>query len=149
MSNRLGTVCYEMPPSDELTYAYNPKPYHRPYRPPLTKHEWQDRFHNLLPHAYGIGVDALSKLPRRSKRFNLHTHVSRETFWGLHAQVRISAAMVAVWQLAITAGGWIFVGWWLKDDPGDWQNASVPITLIIGAIMLLWLPLGEKFRDES
>lgn len=72
-----------------------------------------------------------------------------KTFWGLHAQVRISAAMVAVWQLAITAGGWIFVGWWLKDHPGDWQNASVPITLIIGAIMLLWLPLGEKFRDES
>ena len=147
--NRLGTVCNEMPPSDETTYLYNPKPYYRPYRPPLTKHEWQDRFHSLLPRSYGIKADALFKLPKRSQRFNLQTHVSRETIWGLHVQVRISAAMVVAWLLAITIGGWIFAGWWLKDHPGDLQNASVPITLIIGALMLLWLPLGEKFRDES
>jgi hypothetical protein len=147
--NRLGTVCHEMPPSNEIAYTYYPKPYHRPYLPPLTRHEWQDRFHNLLPRANGINVDALSKLPRRSQRFNLQTYISRETIWGLHAQVHISAAVVAAWQLVITTGGWVFIGWWLKDHPDDLQNASVPITLIIGAVMLLWLPLGEKFRDES
>lgn len=69
--------------------------------------------------------------------------------WGLQAQLRISAAMVAAWQLFITIGGWVFVWWWLKDHPGDLQNASVPITLIIGAMMLLWLPLSEKFKDNS
>lgn len=137
-----------MPPATEDSYSYNPKPYYEPYRPPLTKHEWEDRFYDLLPSEYTVAPDAVLKLPQRNKRFNLSSHLSRETVWGLHAQVRISAAMVVAWQLAITLGGWFFVGWWLKDHPGDPQNASVPITLIIAALMLLWLPLGEKFKDE-
>jgi hypothetical protein len=146
-ANRLGYICNELP-SDQRTYEYVPRPPAMPYEGILSKHEWRDRFHQLIK-SRGLH-EAVEKMPKRNCRFQISTHVAgREFVWGLHARLRISAVMVMMWQIIITLGGWIFMAWWLKGRSGDLQNASVPITLIIGALMLLWLPLNEKFKDNS
>jgi hypothetical protein len=139
----LGKVYNEMP--EDESYIYVPKPAPRPYIAPMTVEEWEKRFSGCVK-ARGLN-DAFQRMPKRNCRFQLSTHFSREYMWGLHAHCRISAIMVLLWQFFITSGGWCFAAWWLKDHPGDLQNAAVPVTLIIGAVMLLWLPLNEKFKD--
>jgi hypothetical protein len=140
----LGKVYNEMP--EEKNYLYIPKPAPVPYVAPLTVHEWEKRFHGCVK-TRGLN-DALQRIPKRNQPFQLSTHSCREYMWGLHAHSRISARMVVLWQFFITLGGWCFAAWWLKDHHGDLQNAAVPVTLIIGALMLLWLPLNEKFKDS-
>jgi hypothetical protein len=139
----LGRICNEMPAED--SYLYIPKPAPVPYIAPLSVEEWEKRFYGCIK-TRGLN-DALQRIPKRKCRFELSTHVPREYMWGLHAHCRISAAMVVLWQFFITFGGWCFAGWWLKHHHGDLQNAAVPLTLIIGALMLLWLPLNEKFKN--
>lgn len=139
----LGRICNEMPEED--SYLYIPKPATRPYIAPLTVQEWAKRFYGCIK-TQGRN-DALQRIPKRNCRFELSTHVSREYMWGLHAHCQPSAAMVFLWTFLIILCGLCFAGWWLKYHHGDLQNAAVPVTLLIGAMMLLWLPLNENFKN--
>ena len=66
--------------------------------------------------------------------------------WGLHVELQPSFLVVLMWQVAITAGGWAFMGWWLSRHQGDLQNAAVPVTIIVTAMMALWAPIGKGMR---
>jgi hypothetical protein len=145
-ADRLGWWCNEMPP-DEKIYEYIPRPAATPYKRLLPKHEWHERFYQVFRNQ-GLR-EAVEMMPKRNCRFQISTHVSREYMWGLHAQLRISDKMVFAWVLAITLGGWVFMAWWLRHHPGDLQNASVPITLIIGPLMFLRMRLNDKFKNGS
>jgi hypothetical protein len=142
--NRVAKVCNELP---ELTeYEYTPKPPDKPYIPPIPPEEWNDRYYGLV-NTQGIW-EAVPKIPRRDKRFQLNTHVSgREDMWGLHVEFSPSLAIIVLWQITITAAGWAFLAWWLAKHNGDWQNSGMPITLILTALAVFWTPLSGKFRD--
>jgi hypothetical protein len=88
-------------------------------------------------------------IPRRDKRFQLTTHVSgREDMWGLYVEFMPSLLRIVLWQIAISTAGWAFLAWWLTKHNGDWQNAGVPITLILTALVVFWAPLSERFKDS-
>lgn len=67
--------------------------------------------------------------------------------WGLHVELRPSFLVVLMWQIAITAGGWAFMGWWLSSHKGDLQNAAVPVTLIVTAVIALWGPIRKGMTE--
>jgi hypothetical protein len=142
--DRLARIGNELPENPE--YSFVPAPPDKPYEPPVPADEWYDRFYHLV-NTRGL-VEVLPRLPKRKRRFQVNLHVSgREEMWGLHVEWRISMIMVLLWQIIITAGGWVFFVWWLRQHPGDWSNAAIPMTLTLGAMMLLWLPLSEKMKE--
>ena len=67
--------------------------------------------------------------------------------WGLHVELRPCLLVVLMWQIVITAGGWAFMGSWLSSHKGDLQNAAVPVTLIVTAVMALWAPMRKGMTE--
>ena len=63
--------------------------------------------------------------------------------WGLHVELGPSFLAVMMWQVVITAGGWVFMGWWLLRHSGGFQDAAVPIKIILTAMLTLWNSIGE------
>jgi hypothetical protein len=57
--------------------------------------------------------------------------------WGLHVEFSLSLAIIVLWQITITAVGWAFLAWWLAKHNGDWQDAGMPMTLILTALAVL------------
>ena len=81
------------------------------------------------------------------KRFQTNLHVDgREDMWGLQVELRPSFLRVLLWQIAITAGGWVLMAWWLAHHEDDLQGASVPVTIILTAVVTLWMPLSAKMK---
>lgn len=139
----LARVGQDLPQS--VLYQYQPRPPGPHDNPPITPHEFRVRFYRLR-NTCG-SKEALDRIPKRAKSFQVNLHIGGvEHMWGLQAVLRTSFVMVAIWQVLITAGGWAFMGWWLSRHSGDLQNAVIPVTVIITAIMVLWLPLNEKFK---
>ena len=142
--DRVAKVRNELPNVRE--YEYIPRPPDVPYVPPIPPEEWYDRYYSLH-NTQGI-KEAIPKIPRRDKRFQLTTHVSgREDMWGLHVEFSPSLVVIVLWQIAISVVGWMFLTWWLTKHHGDWQDAGVPATLILTALVVFWSPLSGKFRD--
>ncbi|KAG8525377.1 uncharacterized protein KY384_009021 [Bacidia gigantensis] len=132
-------------PTDSL-YVYHPRPPGPHDDPPISSHEFNRRFYSTLCNPCGRG-EALERIPKRMKRFQTHIHVDgREHMWGLQVELRPSFIRVLLWQIAITAAGWALLGWWLSRHRGDLQGAAVPITLILTALVALWVPLWERMK---
>ena len=144
--NELAKVCRDLPV--DLMYQYNPRPPGPHDDPPTSPHEFRRRFYTHLANPCGRG-EAMERIPKRQKRFQVNLHVDgREDMWGLHVELRPWLFIVLIWQVIITAGGWAFMGWWLSRHNGDLQTAAVPITLIISALLTLWLPISESMKTS-
>lgn len=141
--NSLSWKCNELP--EDAEYEYTRQLPLKPYVAPIPPEEWRHRFQGLKTNAH---LEALPLIPQRLRRFQLSTHVRREDLWGLNVEYRICLKVVVMWHFFITAGGWIFVGWWLGDHPGDLQNAAVPISLILGTLVLFWTSLDKRFSQR-
>ncbi|KAK0516509.1 hypothetical protein JMJ35_001112 [Cladonia borealis] len=143
--NELAKVGLSLP--NDLIYEYNPRPPGPHDDPPISPHEFRRRFHTPLGNPCGRS-EALERIPKRQKRFQINLHVDgREDMWGLLVELQPCFLVVLVWQIAITGGGWAFMGWWLSKHHGDLQDAAMPITLIITALMALWVPIGKGMRE--
>ena len=68
--------------------------------------------------------------------------------WGLFAELKISFFRVAVWFCVITLFGWIFLGWWLAAHSGDLQDVAAPLTVIMMAMLGLWVPLNDGWEEK-
>jgi hypothetical protein len=142
--NELAKVGRDLP--IDLVYQYNPRPPGPRDDPPISPHEFRRRFYTHLANPCGRG-EAMERIPKRQKRFQVNLHVDgREDMWGLHAELRPCFLIILTWQIIITAGGWAFMGWWLSRHNGDLQNAAVPITLIVSALLMLWVPISESMK---
>lgn len=139
----LSWKCNELP--DGVEYEYTRQLPLKPYVAPISPEEWRHRFQGIDT---GVRLEALPLIPQRVRSFQLSTHVRREDFWGLNIEYRLCLKVVLVWHLVFTAGGWIFVGWWLKEHPGDLQNAVVPISLILGVLIVFWSLLDRRFSQR-
>jgi amino acid transporter len=69
--------------------------------------------------------------------------------WGIKAQLVVSAAHLFVYNLLILVAPVVFYGWWLSKHPDALQDASVPLTIIVGLLTLFWtmtglLPYGRR-----
>lgn len=132
-------------PLDSI-YVYRPRPLGPHENPPISAHEFNRRFYLSLCNLCGR-TEAVGRIPKRVKRFQTSLHVNgREDMWGLQVELRPSFFRILLWQIAITAGGWMLIVWWLVNHRNDLQGASVPVTLILTAMVTLWVPLSEKMK---
>ena len=147
--NELSRKVNELPPHSEKEYIYMPFPREIPYITPLSEHEWTCRMRGTMSSRIPNDDEALNLLPKRKASFQVNTHMKREFMWGLCAEYRLSFLRFVVWHALIAAGGLAFMVYWLSNHNGDWQNASVPILVILAALTVLWLPLSERFKEGT
>lgn len=130
----------------DFIYQYSPSPPGPHEDPPISPHEFRRRFYTNLINPCRR-QEALERIPKRQKRFQVNLHVDgREDMWGLHVELRPCFLIIILWQMLITAAGWGFMGWWLSRHGGDIQSAAVPVTLIITAVMALWVPIHDSMK---
>ncbi|KAL9610215.1 MAG: hypothetical protein Q9167_005064 [Letrouitia subvulpina] len=142
--NELAYVGSDLPV--DPNYVYSPRPPGPHEDPPISAHEFNRRFYLSLCNPCGR-TEAVERIPKRVKRFQTSLHINgREDMWGLQVELRPSFFRILLWQIAITAGGWMLMVWWLVNHKNDLQGASVPVTLILTAMVALWVPLWEKMK---
>ena len=142
--NELAHVGLNLPV--DPAYVYAPRPPGPHEDPPISAHEFNRRFYTNLCNPCGRS-EAVTRIPKRSQRFQTNLHVDgREDMWGLHVELCPSFFRVLLWQIAVTAGGWALMAWWLVHHKNDLQGASVPITIIMTALMALYVPLWERMK---
>lgn len=61
---------------------------------------------------------------------------------GLPIVFAVSFAYVCIYHFIVLAGPFAFFAWWLTAHSEDWQNASVPMTVVLGALSLFWASAG-------
>jgi len=131
-------------------YQYNPRAGDPDARnPPLSPHLFEALYytcpmpctrwypHNCFPLPNSTTI--VARFPKRVKSFQKD---KTSPIWGLEAVFAISAAHVITYHLILVAGPFAFFGCWAWAHPGDLQNASVPATIAIGAVSLLWMISG-------
>jgi hypothetical protein len=118
--------------------------------PPLSPHLFDALFDScpvpcsriFFPHdciSPPTGAVNLNRIPKRTKAFeNDHT----SPIWGLRTVFAVSFAWVAAYHFIMVVAPFVFFGMWLRAHPGDYQNAAVPITVILGALSLFWSGAG-------
>ena len=142
--NELAHVGLNLPV--DPAYVYAPRPPGPHEDPPISAHEFNRRFYTTLCNPCGRS-EAVTRIPKRSQRFQTNLHVDgREDMWGLHVELCPSFFRVLLWQIAVTAGGWALMAWWLVHHKNDLQGASVPVTIIMTALMALYVPLWERMK---
>jgi hypothetical protein len=82
---------------------------------------------------------AIKRIPKKKSPFDTSSTDDKNAYaWGLEARHEISAAYVAFYHLLILALPFSFWGWWQARHPGDLQNASVPVTIVLTMLSLFW-----------
>lgn len=139
--DKISWESHEMP--GENSYTFIPKPPSTPYSLPISRDEWEHRYHqncSLVGHH-----DFVDRLPKRDERFPIDTCIKAHQVWGLYAEYRTSARVVLAWSFIIISPGIMFFILWLVRFTRDLQSASVPTMLILS---LAGLPLGLTTLSE-
>ncbi|KAL7911036.1 hypothetical protein GGI35DRAFT_332667 [Trichoderma velutinum] len=136
-------------PSDK-DYHYDPRAGERDVRnPPISPHHFQTLFyacrspctwpfpHDCIPLI--ANTVNLARIPKRTREFERD---QSSPIWGFETVFAVSFSYVLAYHLVMVAGPFIFWGVWLKFHPDDLQNASVPITVVIGGLSLFWSGAG-------
>ena len=143
-TNELALIGEDLPVDPQ--YLYQPRPPGPHDDPPISAHEFRRRFYSESCNPCGRS-EAIERIPKRTRRFQTHLHVDgREDMWGLQFELRPSFLRILLWQVVITAGGWALMVYWLMNHRNDLQGAGVPITLILSAMVALWVPLSDKMK---
>jgi hypothetical protein len=146
-----------------MARGYRDLPIHSDYtpngdsarNPPLSTEEFAALFyscepkcHRLLPHHCFTslhGTRHLDRIPKRKTPFITDTTSDvvpdptdeiTHDIWGLGAVHSVSFAYVCAYHIAIIAGPFAFFVWWITSFPTDLQNASVPVTIVLGLLSL-------------
>ncbi|KAL7800382.1 hypothetical protein V8C43DRAFT_302439 [Trichoderma afarasin] len=138
-------------------YHYDPRAGGQDVKnPPISPHHFQTRFyacsspctwllpHDCMPLPQGPALLPentihLGRIPKRIREFGRDPS---SPIWGFETVFAVSPEYVLAYHLVIVAGPLIFWGLWLKAHPDDLQNATVPITVVLGALSLFWSAAG-------
>lgn len=117
--------------------------------PPISPHLFQALFYTCqfpcnwpIPHDClqpPTGAKNIERIPKRVKCFERD---QTSPIWGLEAVFAVSPARVLIYHCIMVAGPFAFFGWWLKAHPDDLQNASIPVTIVLGVLSLFWSGSG-------
>lgn len=125
--------------------------------PPISPHEFKRRFYTCYKRGLTCRFlhrckkpcrtsrEAVERIPKKLRPLE-EGGAHRENFWGILAIEKISALAVAIYHALILTGPFAFWFLWLFKwgHPGDLQNASIPVAVVIGLLSLFWLPLVQK-----
>lgn len=138
-------------------YTYYPKPIN--YMPPISEHEFYTRFYLFNPskllhrhpfHRYsnckcnkvkrkGHCGEILELLPKKLSQLD-ESSEQREFFWGIYAREVVCLWWVLFYNmLCMLPLMWFFFMWLFPwGHASDLQDASVPITMMIGMLSVFW-----------
>lgn len=148
-------------------YTYSPQPM---MQAPVTKHMFNDYFYSCydshnLKHSFlhkflsscdvieTLPQDLLGSMPKRDREVIVGAKFSKvEHFWGIVAREQRSALRVVAYMLlSLTPTIWFTFMWLFSwGHEGDLQNATVPVTISIATLSMVWAvvysgdELGEK-----
>lgn len=138
---------------DRPDYDFNPRPM-SPF-PPYRWHEFYHRFYSCYDQRTYLhwfhkcrrpefAPFEFQKLPRSKERINAGLN-ERKEFWGIYARDQVMACRVVAWSIVAVAPAASFFFLWLFQLGGveDLQNASVPLTITVGLLSLLWMILYQ------
>jgi hypothetical protein len=131
-------------------YQYNPRAGATGAKnPPISPHLFEALFYSCrFPCAWPIphdcmhaptGVKNLERIPKRKRCFERD---QTSPIWGLETVFAVSFAYVLMYHCVIVAGPFGFFVWWIKVHPGDLQDASIPLAIVLGALSLFWSGAG-------
>ncbi|KAI3336377.1 hypothetical protein HD806DRAFT_473476 [Xylariaceae sp. AK1471] len=131
-----------IPTTEDPTYFYKPKP--MTTQPPISAHEFYDRFHRQVVTCgaradCSCGAqDAVDRIPQR--RFPLHQAGQlREQFWGIVAREKQSRLRWLAYILVSSAPGLIFFFLWVFAwDHDSLQDASVLLMISFTLLGILY-----------
>jgi hypothetical protein len=90
-----------------------------------------------------VTKDALQKIPKRDLPIIVEGN-GRDDFWGLLVVEVISFARVCTYIVMVLTLPFVFWPFWLSRHPGDFQNASVPVSTVIGLVSVFLILLLYK-----
>lgn len=147
-------------------YRFSPQPM---LEAPITSHMFNDYFyacyndacfahlvHKLWPLTNcdvieALPDDLLEGMPKRDRTIQPGAYLAKvEHFWGLVAREQRSAMRVLLYMLLSMAPTIWFIFAWLFSwgHSGDIQTATVPITISLGALSMVWVVVysGDDLR---
>lgn len=140
---------------DSALYDYNPRP--PDAIPPVIPHAFELALSTCTPHCIlkpfhdclepREGGYILDRIPKRKAPLLLETP-GRELAWGISAQCNISFLHMLFYHFLIFVGTLAFWAWWLVVHPNDLQNASVPVTVALGFVSLLWAAVKSQSNQS-
>lgn len=163
-----GEQKFELPSEHDDEYHYRPKP---AYSAPITRHVFRHyfygcydsgtlshRFHTSIPLVPNCRVrnppsELLDFFPKRDRSVAEAAQSDKvEVCYGLLARECRSFFRVVMYLFVTMAPAFWFVFAWLFEwgNSGDLQDATVPITLMVSAVSLLWAVVysGTDMRKE-
>lgn len=163
-----GELKFELPADDDDEYHYRPRP---TYSAPVTKHMFRHyfygcydssalshRFHACLPLAPTCRIrspvaELLEYLPKRDRKVAAAAQSDKvEVCYGLAAREFRSFFRVVVYLCLVMAPAFWFIFAWLFawGDRGDLQDATVPMTLTLAVLSILWAVIysGSDVRKD-
>ena len=137
-------------PTDNA-YDYTPRSGDRSAKnPPISTHlfqalfytcrspcKWPSILHDCMEPP--DGNEHLRRIPKRDRCFQTDW---TSPIWGLEGVFAVSFIHVFCYHCLMVAGPFIFFVWWLSIHPNDLQNATVPVTITLGALSLFWSSSG-------
>ncbi|OTA55095.1 hypothetical protein K449DRAFT_453147 [Hypoxylon sp. EC38] len=142
---------FSFPPLHDRKYSYRPKPMEfNPIPPEIFKDIFYScsgssslahRFHLACQPLRHIAQEIMDRLPKRDHPVIMSNDTLKlEELWGLATKERRSALRVLIYLILCTSPTMAFMlAWlygWAKD--GDIQSASMPLTITVAALTLLW-----------
>lgn len=137
---------------------------------PITKHMFHDYFYSCydshnLKHSFlhrflstcdvieTLPQDLLENMPKRDREVMTSAQCNRvEHFWGIVAREQRSALRVVVYMfLSLVPTIWFMFMWlFCWGHEGDLQNATVPVTISIATLSMVWAVVysGGEIIDE-
>jgi hypothetical protein len=163
-----GDLKFELPPDHDDQYYYRPRP---TYSAPVTRHMFRHyfygcyesdslwhRLHTCLPLAPKCRIrnpagEILEFFPKRDRPVATASQSEKvEVCYGIAARECRSFFRVVVYLCLIMAPAIWFVFAWLFmwGDRGDLQDATIPMTLVLAMISILWAVVhsGSDVRKD-
>jgi hypothetical protein len=136
--------CNQMPNNQD--YIFLPRPPSNPYTRPIPVREWEHKFHKDCSYT---SREVLNLLPKRKLRYELDTCLKREEVWGLYVVYRTSTRMMLAWTfIIILPSAAVLLSWAILNKRMDLQNASIPMTITLAGLPVLWAVSGRQFKGE-
>lgn len=152
----------ELPPIANTDYLFNPT-----RNPPILEKVFATNFYGCKPACIKAHLDilcllhechgrnhcgkhrVLERLPRRRRKWEIDRDEETDEAWGLNAIFGVSFFKVVAYHVLILTAPVVFWILWIRRNPGDWQNASVPFFAAAVLLSLFWLPFAYRVEEKT
>ncbi|POS74759.1 hypothetical protein DHEL01_v206847 [Diaporthe helianthi] len=112
------------------------------------KHSLVHRFLSSCDVIETLPEDLLESMPKRDREVTVGARFDKvEHFWGIVAREQRSALRVVFYMLlSLMPTIWFMFMWMFSwDHDGDLQNATVPVTISIATLSMIWIVTSCRF----